>query len=123
MKAIKEVMATPGITLPKYPVVYKENNNFIMVSSVIAKATIKLARIKRVNNIVIPEYNKNTINVSLDNSYEVGRVLYQQHTEGKIINNLYMLNITTGKKKELFILLPNLEIRDNESFIYENLEF
>ena len=64
MKAIKEVMATPGITLPKYPVVYKENNNFIMVSSVIAKATIKLARIKRVNNIVIPEYNKNTINLS-----------------------------------------------------------
>lgn len=123
MKAIKEVMTTPGITLPKYPVVYKENNNFIIVSSVIAKATIKLARIKKVNNIVMPEYNKNTINVSLDNSYEVGRVLYEQHREGKIINYLYMLNLTTGKKKELFILLPNLEIRDYESFIYENLEF
>jgi hypothetical protein len=123
MKAIKQIIASPGIILPKYPVVYKENNNYIIVSSEIANATIKLAKIKKVNKTEIPEYNKNTINVSLNNEYEVGRVLFPLHPEGKIIKLLYMLNLKTGKQKELFILLPNLELRDNESFICENLEF
>ena len=108
--------------IPKFTVVHEDiNNNYKVVPNEISLAIKKLAAFscgmgqlyplnKEDQIIVTVNYDKKKI------KYCVGRTLSQLSQGGQSIIELYMINLETNNKRELFILQPknciihNLEI-------------
>lgn len=106
--------------IPKFSVVYEDINNYKLVPNEISLAIKKLAAFSCGMGQLYPIYKENQINVIVNYSkkktkYCVGRTLSQITQGGQSIIDLYMINMETNKKRELFIL-------QSKNYIIHNLE-
>lgn len=121
MALLKEEYLIQGLLIPKFTVVHQEKDNYKVVPLEISRAAIQLAQLSCGMGQTSPVYKENRMYVTVtyatkQTNYEVGRTLTHVSLGGQNILDLYMINLESKTKRNLFILKPGVDIVNDLEF-------
>ena len=121
MALLKEEYLIQGLLIPKFTVVHQEKHNYKVVPLEISRAAIQLAQLSCGMGQASPVYKENMMYVTVtyatkQTNYEVGRTLTPVSLGGQNILDLYMINLESQTKRNLFILKPGVDIVNELEF-------